>query len=78
MGPPMRSRSFPLTLDCEGCCAPARLKLINAYPFTKGVTEATYACSSCGHTMKLAVQISESGSSSSRMETANPSDAEHS
>jgi hypothetical protein len=57
----MRSRSFPLTLDCEGCCVPARLKLINAYPFTKGVTETTYACTSCGHTMKLAVQIPESG-----------------
>jgi hypothetical protein len=44
-----------LSIACAICGESARLKLISDYPFTRGLTEATYACSHCGDEMKRVV-----------------------
>jgi hypothetical protein len=44
-----------ITLTCSNCGALARLKMIEAFPFTKGVTEATYKCPECDLETKRAV-----------------------
>ena len=55
----MRASTLPLSVPCGRCRAPARLKQISAYPFTRGVTEATYECAACGGGMTRAIHNSE-------------------
>jgi RNase P subunit RPR2 len=50
-----RSPRPRVTLTCSNCDALARLKMIEAFTFTKSVTEATYKCLECGFETKRAV-----------------------
>ena len=43
-----KGRAPRLNLVCWKCGELARLKAIEAFPFTKGVTEAVYKCPRCG------------------------------
>jgi hypothetical protein len=52
---PARAPRPRVTLTCSNCGARARLKMIEAFPFTRGVTEATYKCPECGLETKRAV-----------------------
>jgi uncharacterized Zn finger protein len=55
----MRVNKPFLSLICDCCGSAARLKVINHYPFTKGMTEATYECSACGSIMLRSLEATE-------------------
>jgi hypothetical protein len=54
----MRVTRPRLTVLCD-CGELARLKEINAYPFTQGTTVAAYECSGCGNETKRTIQVEE-------------------
>jgi hypothetical protein len=48
-----------INVICWNCGELARLKTIEAFPFTKGITEATYKCLKCGTDMKQALRAAD-------------------
>ena len=50
-----KGRAPRLNLVCWKCGELARLKAIEAFPFTKGVTEAVYKCLRCGSEIRHAL-----------------------